>query len=132
MTLGQLLLQFATQLLLAKYFGAGAEMDAYVAAAAPPSVIAMILASSLGYVLVPIVAQIRAGGNEREAAAVASQVGLWLFAVSLVIAVTVAIAATRLVTLLCPGFSAEEHRNSAFLQFPIPHGRSSGSGYSRR
>jgi hypothetical protein len=39
LTLAQLVLQFAAQLLLANYFGAGAEVDAYTAALALPVVI---------------------------------------------------------------------------------------------
>src|SRR5437773_1715374 len=85
LTFVQLLLQFATQLVLAKYFGAAGEMDAYVAALAPPVVIATILAGSLGYVLVPIVAQLRTAGDEGRAAAVVSQLGLWLTAIALAV-----------------------------------------------
>src|SRR6476620_2197731 len=66
LTFGQLLLQFATQLILAKYFGAGDEMDAYVTALAPPVVIATILSGAIGYVLVPVVAEHVANGRKLD------------------------------------------------------------------
>ncbi|HEY2415868.1 MAG TPA: lipid II flippase MurJ [Pirellulaceae bacterium] len=111
----QLLLQFATQLVLAKYFGAAAEMDAYVSALAPPVVIATILAGSLAYVLVPIVAQLRAAGDEGRAAAVVSQLGIWLAAISIAVTSIVAVAAEPLVAFLCPGFGADERQMTATL-----------------
>src|SRR5262249_22241852 len=92
LTFVQLLLQFATQLVLAKYFGAAGEMDAYVAALALPVVVATILSGSLGYVLVPVVAERLTAGKQPDAATVASQIGLYLLAVSLVI--TLGVAAT--------------------------------------
>jgi putative peptidoglycan lipid II flippase len=102
-------------LVLAKYFGAAAEMDAYVAALAPPVVFATILAGSLGYVLIPIVAQLRAAGEEARAAAVSSQFGLWLAAISLAIAGIVAVAASPFVGFLCPGFAADERQMTVTL-----------------
>ena len=92
LTLVQLLLQFATQLVLARYFGAAGEMDAYVAALALPVVIATILSGSLGYVLVPAIADRLAAGSERDAAKVASQVGVYLFVLSLLITALVILA----------------------------------------
>jgi hypothetical protein len=61
----QLLVQFATQLVLARLFGAASEMDAFVAALALPVVIATILSGSLG-VLVPIYAERLAAGGQRS------------------------------------------------------------------
>src|SRR5439155_24146819 len=110
LTLFQLLLQFATQLVLAKYFGAGGEMDAYVAALAPPVVLATILSGSLGYVLVPVVAERRAAGSERDATAAAAQIGLYLLVLSVVLTAMSVVAAPGLAALLCPGFSSDERR----------------------
>lgn len=115
MTVGQLLVQFGLQLLLAKYFGATAEMDAYVAALAVPVLIATILAGSIGYVLVPAVAKLQAAGNEREAAATITQSGVWLAIVAFVVTAAVVLFAKPLTVLLCPGFDAAEQRLAAEL-----------------
>ena len=68
LTLVQLLLQFATQLLLARYFGTAGEVDAFMAAVALPLVIAAMVSGSLGYVLVPVVAEALARQNTAAAA----------------------------------------------------------------
>jgi len=104
----QLALQFALQLLLAKYFGAAEEMDAYVAASALPIVLATILSGSLGYVLVPMVAQQLEKHGRKAAATVASQIGLYLLGLSLLITAAVIIAARPLASALFPGFQATE------------------------
>lgn len=115
MTVGQLLLQFALQLLLAKYFGAAAEMDAYVAALAVPVLVGMILSGSLGYVLVPTIAKLQADGKEREAAATITQCGIWLSLLAIVLAAVINLMATPLMALLCPGFNLAEQRLAASL-----------------
>ncbi|HMC09689.1 MAG TPA: lipid II flippase MurJ, partial [Pirellulaceae bacterium] len=115
LTLLQLLLQFATQLVLAKYFGAAGEMDAYVAALALPVVIATILSGSLGYALVPVIAERLAAASNRDAATAASQIGLYLFTLSVVITSLVLATARPLMAILCPGFSADEQRLTADL-----------------
>ncbi len=110
LTLVQLLLQFAIQIVLASQFGAAGEMDAYVAALAVPVVIATILAGSLGYVLVPVVAQELAAGEAKKAAGIISQIGLGLAGVTSVITAAMTLTAQPLARLLCPGFDAEQQR----------------------
>jgi putative peptidoglycan lipid II flippase len=115
LTVLQLILQFGLQLVLAKYFGAAGEMDAYVAALAWPVVIATILSSSLGYVLVPAVAKQLASGGPRDAAMVASQIGLALLAVAAIFTIGTAFAARPLTAILCPGFSPTARELTARL-----------------
>jgi putative peptidoglycan lipid II flippase len=115
LTFAQLLIQFATQLLLAKFFGAGGEMDAFVAALAPPVVIATILSGSLGYVLVPVFAERLTAAGERDAIAVSSQIGLYLTGLSGFATFLVAAAAASLIGLLCPGFATEKQQLAAEL-----------------
>ena len=115
LALAQLLVQFATQLLLARLFGAGSDMDAFVAALAPPVVIATILSGSLGYVLVPAVAGRLAAGGQDEAHAVAGQLGIYVSLASLALAVATMAAAEVLVRALCPGFSAQQQGLTAEL-----------------
>jgi putative peptidoglycan lipid II flippase len=104
LTLLQLLLQFATQLVLARYFGAAGEMDAYVAALALPVVVATILSGSLGYVLVPAIAEQLENAGRPAAATVASQVGLYLLGLSMFVAALVAIFSGSIAAAVCPGF----------------------------
>src|SRR5262245_32649485 len=98
------------QLVLAKVFGAAGEMDAYVAALAPPVVIATILSGSLGYVLVPFVAERLARGDSRGAAGVVSEMGLWLTGLTVLFAAATAISSRALAGLLCPGFGTLEQQ----------------------
>ena len=105
LTFAQLLVQFALLRLLARYFGATGEMDAYSAALAVPIVISTVMAGSLGYVLVPIFAEQMVAGGTPAAAAVTGQVGLYLLGLSLLLSLGVAAAAGPLAATLCPGFS---------------------------
>ena len=105
LTLVQLLVQFVLQRILAGQFGSTAEMDAYVAVLALPVVISAMLAGSLGYVLVPVFAERRSDAGEQAAAMVTAQIGLYLLAISLVVAAAVAVAAQPIAGLLCPGFT---------------------------
>ena len=115
LSLVQLLVQFGTQLVLARLFGAGSEMDALVAALAPPVMIATVLSGSLGYVLVPVFAERLAAGGRQEATAVTGQIGLYLLVVA-AIATTVVMAIARpLAEALCPGFSASDQALTAGL-----------------
>lgn len=115
LSFAQLLIQFATQLVLAKYFGASGEMDAYVAALAPPTVIATILSGSLAYVLVPVFSDRMIAGGQREAKHVTAQIGIYLVILSGAAATGVAIAPRPIVELMCPGFPAEQRELTAKL-----------------
>jgi putative peptidoglycan lipid II flippase len=117
LTFIQLLLQFATQVVLAKYFGAAGEMDAYVSALATPVVIATVLSGPIGYVLIPVFAeQLKAAGS-RAGAALASQVGLYLLVAAGTITLIVAICAGPISRLLCPGFMPEQQALTAKLLY---------------
>jgi len=115
LTLGQLLVQFALQVVLARWYGAAAAMDAYVAALALPVVMATVLSGPLGYVLVPAVAERLAHEGETAAARVASQIGLFVLGLSLAIAGVIGAAAGPISELLCPGFGEEKLRLTASL-----------------
>jgi putative peptidoglycan lipid II flippase len=115
LTLGQLLVQFALQMVLARWYGAAAAMDAYVAALALPVVIATILSGPLGYVLVPAVAERRAQEGDVAAARIASQIGLYVLGLALAIAALLAALAWPIAGLLCPGFGEEKLKLTASL-----------------
>jgi len=115
LSLVQLFILFGTQLVLARFFGAGREMDALVAALAVPVVLAAILSGSIGYVLVPVFADRVAKHGQRDASAVASQIGIYLLGASLVAALIMAVTAQPIAAALCPGFSNPERQLTAKL-----------------
>jgi putative peptidoglycan lipid II flippase len=115
LSLVQLLVQFATQLVLARFFGAASEMDALVAALAVPVVIAAIVAGSLGYVMVPVYAEQVAAGRQREAALFVGQIGFYVLALSTLVAIGVAALAQPLAAMLFPGFSQSQLSLTASL-----------------
>jgi putative peptidoglycan lipid II flippase len=115
LTFGQLLVQFALQMVLARWYGAAAAMDAYVAALALPVVVATIISGPLGYVLVPAVAERLSQEDDVAAARVASQIGLYVLALSLVITGVIAAAAGPIAAALCPGFGEEKLKLTASL-----------------
>jgi putative peptidoglycan lipid II flippase len=115
LSLVQLLVQFATQLVLARLFGAASEMDALVAALAAPVVIAAIIAGSLGYVMVPVHAEQVASGRQREAGEFVGQIGLYVLGLSTLVAIVVAAAAQPLAAMLFPGFSQSQLALTASL-----------------
>src|SRR5262245_30909601 len=82
LTLGQMGLQFAFQLLLAKRFGADADMDSLVAAWTLPLVVSGLLGVSLGSAFVPVFVEARQRAGETAARSMAIQIVCWLFLLS--------------------------------------------------
>ena len=105
-SLGQLVLQFLFQMLLAKHFGASWEMDAYVAAIAFPTAISAVFVGSLGYAFVPLFGGLLVRDNDR-AWRLAGAMGILLAVFSLVVASSAFFLAGFLVRCLFPGFSEE-------------------------
>src|SRR5262249_298220 len=95
--------------------GAAADMDAYVAALAPPVVLATIVSGSLGYVLVPVIAERRAAGSERDATAMAAQIGFYLVVLSAILCGAAFVSARELTILLFPRFPTGEQELTASL-----------------
>lgn len=67
-------LAFGTQIVIAALFGAGFEMDAYLAATTIPQYVASVLLSGLGFAFVPTFVQASSTGRSDEAWATASGV----------------------------------------------------------
>ncbi len=113
-SLGQLVLQFWFQMLLAKHFGASWEMDAYVAAIALPTVIGSVLVGSLGYALVPLFGGLLVQDAGR-AWRLAGGMAVILVALTTVAAMATFLLADWLVETLFPGFSEERAELAAAL-----------------
>lgn len=70
----QLIVQFGFQVVLAKHFGASADMDAFVAAIALPTVLSSIFVGSLGYAFVPVLTERLSADDPVKARATANSV----------------------------------------------------------
>jgi putative peptidoglycan lipid II flippase len=73
-TLGGQVVAFATQIVIAALFGAGAGMDAFLAASAVPQYVIAVLLGSLGIVFVPVFIDYLTNGREEEAWQIASSI----------------------------------------------------------
>lgn len=96
----QLVLQFAFQVLLAKLYGTAADMDAYLAALAIPTVLSTVLVGSLGFTFVPIFVETREKRGTDAAWNLATTIGIILFVSSLVISIVGCVFAQSLMALL--------------------------------
>ncbi len=79
LTLGQMGLQFAFQLVLAKHFGAESEMDEFLAALALPMVVSGLLAGAFASAFVPVYIDTKQQSGETAAWTMAVQMTCWMF-----------------------------------------------------
>ena len=97
-------------------FGAGRDLDSFLAAFRIPDVIfQLVAAGALSSALIPIIAGLRATDEEDRAWHVASTVTTLMMAVLLVLAIAVAIAAPVLVPAITSGFPAAQSARTAEL-----------------
>ncbi len=101
----QFAIQFAFQLALAKWYGAGIEMDAFVAAQSIPIVVSTILVGSLQYAFVPVFVQRREQLGPAAAWELAGTVGLILIPGMAILSLLGCLAAGPVIRLLFPGYS---------------------------
>ena len=104
--LGQLVVQVALQVALAKYFGASAEMDAFVAAMAIPTVVSSVVVGSFGFAFVPVFSQRWSEGDAPAAWSAATQVLFLLVCVMTLLSASVFWLAGPLTAFLYSGFSS--------------------------
>ena len=108
LSLVQLVTQFALQMLLAKRFGAGFELDAFNAALVLPTTLNTILTVSLGYILIPWMAGQFAGDVDSSSAwRLASATGTWVTMISLLLSAALSLGADYWIRWLYSGFSSE-------------------------
>lgn len=108
LTLGQMGLQFALQLLLAKWFGTEADMDAFVAASTLPLVVSGLLAGALGSAFVPVYVETRERDGETAAWSMAVQLVCWLSLFTLLLWQVAKYFAEPWMKTLYPGFDDEQ------------------------
>ena len=112
-TLGTQAVVFATQLVIAHLFGAGGEMDAYLAAVTLPSFAIVVILASLGFVFVPVFVQYASEGRDEDAWKVASSVINLVLIAFAVITVVGILFADELLALTAPGLSEESRELAA-------------------
>ncbi len=112
------------QVVIAAFYGAGAEMDAYLTALVIPSYLQLALLSGLSYVFIPAFIHEETCGKEEDAWALAGTF-FWIMAlVLLFIAIAGAFFSTQIIALSAPGFHREKSILAAkmlsVLMFTIP------------
>jgi putative peptidoglycan lipid II flippase len=115
LTLGQMGLQFALQLLLAKRFGTAADMDAFMAASTLPLVVSGLLAGALASAFVPVYVQTRDQSGESAAWSMAVQLVCWLSLLTLLLWRVSKLFAEPWMRALHPGFDDEQIARTAVL-----------------
>ncbi len=104
LSLARLLVQFVLQVLLAKYFGAQADMDAFVAVLAFPTVVSLVLTGSVPYAFLPVFVSRRERAGERAAWTLVGNALALVGLLCLTVAGVAGWQAARVVGVLLPGF----------------------------
>jgi putative peptidoglycan lipid II flippase len=95
-------------IVLANYFGAGADLDAYYAAFRIPDLMfQLVAAGAVASALVPVLSGLLVAGQRERASRVASTVANLMLGVLLLLSLLMIILADRLVPWLVPGFDAQ-------------------------
>jgi len=102
-------LAFVTQIVIAAFFGADANMDAFLAANAAPQYLMAALIGSIGLILIPVFVEYAAAGREEEAWQVASTViNFCLLAFGLFTVIGI-VFADVILRCIAPGLSGATH-----------------------
>ena len=103
-----LIFGLVSQVLIASYFGASAEMDAFLTALAVPLYLEAILVGGLSFVFIPIFIEERSNGREDDAWALVGTL-LWLtIGLLLALAIGLMFSVPSVTSLLASGVSAEK------------------------
>ncbi len=111
MTLLSRILGFVRDFVLARAFGAGVEMDAFVVAFRLPNLLRRMFAEgAFSQAFVPILAEYKNKRGPEEAQRLVSHVASALGLVVLIISIIGAFAAPLIIYATAPGFSADAHK----------------------
>ena len=104
----QVMAQVVFQVLIAKNFGSSAEVDAFSAALAIPTVLSAVLTSSISYIMVPLLVPLAQEKQRKlEFRQVAFGVGVWAIGACALASLLIALTARPTVDLLFHRFSPE-------------------------
>ncbi len=114
LSFARLVVQFVLQVLLAKYFGASKDMDAFVAVLAFPTVVSMIL-GGVPYAFIPSFVDRRERVGQQAAWTMVGNVVLLVGGATLCLAAVACWQAELVVKSLFPGFSGEKFETAVKL-----------------
>ena len=100
---------FFIQMLMARFFGAGPELDAYFAAATLPQYAVTVILGTLPVIFIPVVAGYLSTGSDAEAARVIRTVTTLLFWLMSFATVAALLFASPLLRVMTPGLAPETH-----------------------
>ncbi len=124
---------FINQMIIAAYFGASAEMDAYLTALVIPAYFQAVLLSGLSFVFIPAFVREETKGNEDAAWELVGTFFWIIIGVLIAIAFVGSFFAKEIISLTAPGFSPEKTtlaaRMLSVLMFTLPF--SGLSSYTR-
>jgi len=113
---------FITQVLLASYFGAGQQMDAYITAASVPTLTNAVLLGSLNVTLVPVFLEYQVRASRQQAWNIASSFLNLAALVLIVVGVGMAALSGQIAHLIAPGYDQTALLfTSRLLQIMLPN-----------
>ncbi|MCH7989526.1 MAG: hypothetical protein IID46_10325, partial [Planctomycetes bacterium] len=107
-SIGQLLVLFVLQIVLASLFGASEDLDVYMAVMAIPLVISAVLASSLSSVIIPLFNELQEAHGDASVETVLNRLGWILLACGAGISSLLFLFARPVTGFLFPGFSESQ------------------------
>ena len=115
---------FINQMIIAAYFGAGAEMDAYLTALVIPAYLQAVLLSGLSFVFIPAFVREETQGNEDAAWDLVGTFFWITTGILIAIAITGSFFSKEIISLTAPGFgpgkSMLASRMLSVLMFSVP------------
>ncbi len=99
---------FINQMIIAAYFGAGAEMDAYLTALVIPAYFQAVLLSGLSFVFIPAFVREETKGNEDVAWELVGTFFWITSGILIVISIAASIFAKEIISITAPGFGPEK------------------------
>jgi putative peptidoglycan lipid II flippase len=119
-----LILGLGVQIVTAYFFGAGAEMDAFLTAVIVPLYLQLVLLGGLPFVVIPAFVNEEARGNDQDAWALANTFLRVTIVVFSLLAVIGCLSAFGIIELLAPGFSVQKSvmaaQMLAVMMFSVP------------
>lgn len=112
-SLAQLVVQFVYQVLLARSFGATAEMDAYVSALALPTYLSLLLSAALAHAFLPRFVDRLEHEGEASAWRLASSLAVTMVSALGLLTAACAVAADSIVRLMVPNLPPAELERTA-------------------
>lgn len=96
---------FIREMLVAKYFGATAEVDAYLVATQIPFFVTILISSGISAVFIPIYMKIISNRDKKGAEEFSNTVGTFIIILLILLIILAEILAPFIVKMLAPGFS---------------------------